>query len=191
MKPLLNLCVAAAALAIAACQGMPPGTTVSPAVKLMDVNGVSLAYTEQGRGNPVVMVHGCCADSRAWDRHREAIAQSHRFIALDQRYWGTAPWPDKGEKYSPETQIEDLGAFLRGLRLELDACLKFLRDDSRREGDEHASCATEPSPTRSIRTQQSPRGADRCGADDADATGEHAPDGDDLKHPGDRDGDGQ
>ena len=82
-------------------------------------------------------------------------------------------------------------AFLRGLRLELDACLKFLRDDSRREGDEHASCATEPSPTRSIRTQQSPRGADRCGADDADATGEHAPDGDDLKHSGDRDGDGQ
>ena len=116
MKPLLNLCVAAAALAIAACQGMPPGTTVSPAVKVMEVNGVSLAYTEQGRGSPVVMVHGCCSDSRAWEPHREAIAQNHRFIALDQRYWGTAPWPDKGEKYSPETQIEDLGAFLRGLR---------------------------------------------------------------------------
>jgi pimeloyl-ACP methyl ester carboxylesterase len=115
MKRLLNLCVAAAALALAACQSLPQGPAASPVVKRMDVNGVSLAYTEQGSGSPVVMVHGCCADSRAWDRHREAIAQNHRFIALDQRYWGTAPWPDKGEKYSVETQIEDLAAFVRGL----------------------------------------------------------------------------
>jgi pimeloyl-ACP methyl ester carboxylesterase len=115
MNRLLNLCVAAAALALAACQSMPQGPAVSPVAKRMDVNGVSLAYTEQGRGSPVVMVHGCCSDSRAWDRHREAIAQHHRFIALDQRYWGTAPWPDQGEKYSGQTQIEDLGAFVRGL----------------------------------------------------------------------------
>ena len=65
MNRLLNLCVAAAALVLAACQGMPPGTTTSPVAKRMDVNGVSLAYTEQGRGSPVVMVHGCCADRRA------------------------------------------------------------------------------------------------------------------------------
>ena len=63
---------------------------------------MSLAYSEAGRGSPVVMVHGCCADSRAWDRHRDAIAQNHRFIALDQRCNRTAPWPDKGEKYSAE-----------------------------------------------------------------------------------------
>jgi pimeloyl-ACP methyl ester carboxylesterase len=115
MKQLLNLYVAAAALALAACQSMPPGPAASPVAKRMDVNGVSLAYTEQGRGSPVVMVHGCCADSRAWERHRETIAQNHRFIALDQRYWGTAPWPDQGEKFSGETQIEDLAAFVRGL----------------------------------------------------------------------------
>jgi pimeloyl-ACP methyl ester carboxylesterase len=115
MKRLLNLCVAAAALVLAACQSMPQGPAVSPVAKRMDVNGVSLAYTEQGSGSPVVMVHGCCADRRAWEPHREAIAQNHRFIALDQRYWGTAPWPDQGEKYSRETQIEDLAAFVRGL----------------------------------------------------------------------------
>ena len=115
MKRLLNLCVAAVALALAACQSMSPGPSASPVAKRMEVNGASLAYTEQGRGSPVVMVHGCCSDSRAWERQREAIAQNHRFIALDQRYWGTAPWPDKGEKFSGETQIEDLAAFVRGL----------------------------------------------------------------------------
>jgi len=114
MNRFFSLCLAAAALALAACQSMPP-SPVAPVAKRMEVNGVSLAYSEAGRGTPVVMVHGCCADGRAWDRHRDSIAQNHRFIALDQRYWGTAPWPDKGEKYSAETQIEDLGAFLRGL----------------------------------------------------------------------------
>lgn len=115
MKRLVNLCVAAAALLLAACQNMPQGAVVSPVTKRMEVNGVSLAYTEQGRGSPVVMVHGCCADRRSWEPHREAIAQNHRFIALDQRYWGTAPWPDQGEKYSSQTQVEDLAAFVRGL----------------------------------------------------------------------------
>lgn len=115
MKRLLSLCLAAAALALAACQGLPQGPAAEPVAKRMDVNGVSLAYTEQGRGSPVVMVHGCCSDRRAWEPHREAIAQNHRFIALDQRYWGTAPWPDKGEKFSSQTQIEDLAAFVRGL----------------------------------------------------------------------------
>jgi pimeloyl-ACP methyl ester carboxylesterase len=115
MKPLFSLCLAAAALVFAACQGMPPGAPASPVAKRMDVNGVSLAYTEQGRGSPVVMVHGCCSDRRAWEPHREAIAQNHRFIALDQRYWGREPWPDQGEKFSSQTQIEDLAAFVRGL----------------------------------------------------------------------------
>jgi pimeloyl-ACP methyl ester carboxylesterase len=115
MKLLFSLCLAAAALVFAVCQGMPPGAPASPVAKRMDVNGVSLAYTEQGRGSPVVMVHGCCSDRRAWEPHREAIAQNHRFIALDQRYWGREPWPDQGEKFSSQTQIEDLAMFVRGL----------------------------------------------------------------------------
>ena len=39
---------------------------------------------------------------------------------------------------------------LRGLRLELDACLNSLRGESRREGDEHASHTARPSAARSV-----------------------------------------
>ena len=70
-------------------------------------------------------------------------------------------------------------ACLRELRLELDACLNLLRDDSRREGvDKHEASATEPSPIRPLRAQ-GPTGADGSDrADEAIATGERAAGGD-------------
>jgi len=56
------------------------------------------------------------------------------------------------------TEIPRLAlACLRELRLELDACLNLLRDDSRREGvDKHEASATEPPPIRPFRAQGPP-----------------------------------
>lgn len=87
----------------------------SPSMKWMQVDGVALAYVDQGSGAPVVFVHGAYSDHRLWEPQREAIARAHRFIALDQRYFGTAAWPDDGGKFSLQTQIDDLAAFIRGL----------------------------------------------------------------------------
>jgi pimeloyl-ACP methyl ester carboxylesterase len=83
-----------------------------PAVKHASVNGVDLVYLEQGQGAPVVFVHGAFSDHRAWEGQREAVAQRHRYIALTQRYFGTAPWPDSGEKYSLATG-RSLSRYLR------------------------------------------------------------------------------
>jgi pimeloyl-ACP methyl ester carboxylesterase len=44
------------------------------------------------------------------------VAQRHRYIALTQRYFGTAPWPDSGEKYSLATHTDDLAVFIRELK---------------------------------------------------------------------------
>ena len=68
-----------------------------PVAKQVSVNGVDLVYLEQGQGAPVVFVHGGFADHRAWEGQREAVAKHYRYIALTQRYFGTAPWPDGGE----------------------------------------------------------------------------------------------
>ncbi len=43
-------------------------------VKQMRVNGVDLAYVEEGRGETVVFVHGAFGDWRNWERLRPAIA---------------------------------------------------------------------------------------------------------------------
>jgi pimeloyl-ACP methyl ester carboxylesterase len=63
----------------------------------------------------VVFVHGCCSDYRAWDAQRQALAPHYRFIGLNLRDHGSAPWPDDGSKYSVKTHADDLAAFLRGL----------------------------------------------------------------------------
>ena len=83
--------------------------------KAATVNGASLVYQEQGTGLPVVFVHGGFSDHRIWETQRAATASRHRFIAPSLRYFGSDPWPDKGETFSQETHIADIAAFLREL----------------------------------------------------------------------------
>ena len=85
-------------------------------VRLMRANGVGLEYVEQGKGTPVVFVHGAVSDLRYWEPQRDAFARQHRFVAYTYRYHGTAPWPDDGKEYSAETHAADLAAFLQGLK---------------------------------------------------------------------------
>jgi len=52
----------------------------------LDVNGVSLFYSEQGSGAPVVFVHGIPTDYRAWDHQVAALSGSFRTISYSRRY---------------------------------------------------------------------------------------------------------
>lgn len=93
--------------------------------KVMNSSGFSRAraedlklhYAEQGKGEPVVFVHGSPADQRIWNQHQEIIGSRYRAIALSQRYFGRAPWPDSGEHFSISTLADDLASFVRGLGL--------------------------------------------------------------------------
>jgi pimeloyl-ACP methyl ester carboxylesterase len=102
-------CVLALSVALAA-QGKPPETQ-----KLL-VNDAELSYTEQGRGAPVVFVHGAVGDLRFWEPQRDTFSKRYRFISYSYRYHGTAPWPDEGKQYSAETHAADLVAFISGLK---------------------------------------------------------------------------
>lgn len=95
---------------------MKDSSVPPPTVKQASVNGVSLTYLEQGQGAPVVFVHGVLSDYRVWEGQREPVAQRYRYIVLTQRYYGVSPWPDRGEKFSLATHVDDLAAFIRGLK---------------------------------------------------------------------------
>ena len=100
---------------LAACQS-PQGSKLESAVdKTMAVDGVTLHYVDQGRGTPVVFLHGAFSDHRVWEVQREAVAAKHRFIGLTMRYFGTAPWADNGAQWSHATHVADVAAFIRGL----------------------------------------------------------------------------
>jgi pimeloyl-ACP methyl ester carboxylesterase len=104
------LIVTGAAALLAAQPAAPPQT------RQLSANGVNLTYVDEGKGTPVVFVHGALSDLRFWEPQRQAVASKYRFIAYTYRYHGTEPWPDEGKNYSGATHLADLVAFLKGLK---------------------------------------------------------------------------
>lgn len=99
---------------LSACQTTPSRSAAT--LKHVEVNGVNLAYTEQGAGIPVVFVHGSMSDSRIWEGQSADIAPKYRFIAYDQRYFGAEPWRDDGKNFNQMTHAADLVGFIQSLK---------------------------------------------------------------------------
>lgn len=53
-------------------------------------------YEECGTGKPILFVHGWCMSSAVWGLQQEAIAERHRFLALDLRGHGQSLLPEAG-----------------------------------------------------------------------------------------------
>jgi pimeloyl-ACP methyl ester carboxylesterase len=82
-------------------------------VRTAVLDGVTLAYREQGEGEPVVFVHGSASDLRSWEQQLPAIGTSYRAIAYSRRY----ARPNKDIAPGADDQmlphVRDLIAFLR------------------------------------------------------------------------------
>jgi pimeloyl-ACP methyl ester carboxylesterase len=58
------------------------------------VGDVELYYEDQGRGTPVVLIHGLAGDCRAWGAQIERLQEHYRVIAFDNRGAGRSSAPD-------------------------------------------------------------------------------------------------
>ncbi|MGI9523706.1 MAG: alpha/beta fold hydrolase [Hyphomicrobiaceae bacterium] len=94
---------------------MPSGT---PRLNSIQINGFELQFVVQGEGEPVIFVHGSNSDHRIWNEHLDIISEEYEIIALTQRYFGSADWPDDGEKFCLQTLADDLAAFITASRLQ-------------------------------------------------------------------------
>jgi pimeloyl-ACP methyl ester carboxylesterase len=90
-------------------------TNAFEGIKTAKVNGTTLAYREQGEGEPVVFVHGGISDLRTWEQQLPAIGRSYRAITYSRRY--ARPNADLARDASDpmEQHTEDLAAFLRAI----------------------------------------------------------------------------
>ncbi len=52
---------------LAGCQAIAHRPPESLQVKQMHVNGIDMAYVEEGRGETVVFIHGAIGDWRNWE----------------------------------------------------------------------------------------------------------------------------
>ena len=57
------------------------------------INGINLAYTDQGRGTPVVLLHAFPQNRAMWAPQVDALSKTHRIIAPDLRGFGESDAP--------------------------------------------------------------------------------------------------
>ena len=60
-------------------------------MKSVKISTTDLAYVDQGRGLPILLVHGFPLDHTMWAAQIDALAKSYRVIAPDVRGFGESP----------------------------------------------------------------------------------------------------
>jgi pimeloyl-ACP methyl ester carboxylesterase len=99
------------------CQSVGTTTAYSPAVKQMKVNGVELAYVEEGSGPTVLFVHGAAGDWRTWDGVRPYFSSQFRYVSMSRRYHHPNAWADDGRNYTFDQDVEDIAEFIRAMNV--------------------------------------------------------------------------
>ena len=77
------------------------------------VNGVDIAYDDEGRGAPVVLLHAGIADRTMWDDVAPMLAEGFRILRPDLRGYGETPLPD-----GPFVYAADVAGLLGALGIE-------------------------------------------------------------------------
>jgi pimeloyl-ACP methyl ester carboxylesterase len=90
-----------------------------PSIRSFDANGVKIVYFVQGKGEPVVLIHGWLSSAGinwALPGISGALAEKYQVIALDVRGHGLSDKPKKEEAYGPEL-VEDIVRLLDHLKI--------------------------------------------------------------------------
>lgn len=89
----------------------------TPAIKVADIgDGISLHYVDEGKGTPVIFVHGSLSDSGYWADQILEFAKYYRAIAYSRRYNFPNENPARAS-YSAAVDAEDLAALIHTLHL--------------------------------------------------------------------------
>ncbi len=83
-----------------------------PVVRIEDTD---LAYVEAGSGPVLLLVHGSLCDYRYWSAQFQTFSRSHRVIALSLRHYWPERWDGRGDDFTIERHVRDVGGFIAAL----------------------------------------------------------------------------
>ncbi len=92
---------------------MTPGPSVTGDVVAM--NGIQLAYSVSGTGDPLLLIMGLGADRSAWQPHLECWERDFRCVAVDNRGAGRSSAPDG--PYTTAMMADDYAGLVQALGL--------------------------------------------------------------------------
>jgi pimeloyl-ACP methyl ester carboxylesterase len=119
MKPFAAPLAFAVPLSLAVWTGLARGDA-GPDSQSFDSKGIKIHYTVEGKGEPVVLIHGLHSSSQLNWRLPGTIkllAESYQVIALDLRGHGRSGKPEKESDYGVE-MAEDIVRLLDHLKIE-------------------------------------------------------------------------
>jgi pimeloyl-ACP methyl ester carboxylesterase len=85
-------------------------------MKTITINGIELAYRDEGTGEPLLLVHAFPLSSAMWERQIEGLGPQYRVIAPDLRGFGASGLGTSA--VSMEQYADDLARLLDQLALE-------------------------------------------------------------------------
>lgn len=84
--------------------------------KFQDLNGDRMHYVEEGRGDPILFLHGVPMSAYSWRNIMPHLSSSARCLAIDFMGFGKSDKPDI--EYTFEQQLNYLEAFIEALELD-------------------------------------------------------------------------
>jgi 2-succinyl-6-hydroxy-2,4-cyclohexadiene-1-carboxylate synthase len=84
----------------------------------LELNGLEFHLEIDGRGPPLLLLHGFTGSLRAWDQLRPALSRSAQLIAIDLIGHGDSARPAEDSRYTLDWCARDLIALLDALALE-------------------------------------------------------------------------
>jgi pimeloyl-ACP methyl ester carboxylesterase len=86
-------------------------------MQTLNVNGYDMAYLEigQGKGPPLVCVHGTLGDFRTWNAVLGPLTKRHRVITLSLRHFFPEHWDGVGNDYLMAQHVADVIGFIEKL----------------------------------------------------------------------------
>lgn len=80
----------------------------------IEANNITLNYTQSGKGEPVILLHGNGEDLHIFDQLVNKLNAHFTVYAIDSRNHGES---SKTEDFSYETMVEDIFQFIQNLQL--------------------------------------------------------------------------
>ena len=113
MKPSFALLLALCALGLAACAGIADPDVRADRFARVGGSGqpINMAYRDEGKGEPLLLIHGFGANLYTWNRLEPLLATRYRVISVDLKGFGSSDKPfDKD--YSIFDQAELVADFI-------------------------------------------------------------------------------
>jgi pimeloyl-ACP methyl ester carboxylesterase len=82
----------------------------------VNVNGVKIAYTLAGRGQPLLFLHGWMCNRQFWKKQIEFFSKRYRVLTMDFRGQGESDVPAGG--YTPGRLADDVFAVMKNLGID-------------------------------------------------------------------------